>query len=118
MVFHIEFENRNESCLLRIHGAIDMVDAIEFYQVMEKAIAENNSLLVLDFSDVPFIDSSGVGAIAKICATLKETGGRINVFGINPELIRLLGGLSITENFKVCPSEEQALMVKKTTIRS
>ena len=53
------------------------------------------SKLVLDFSDVHFMDSSGVGMIIGRYKTVKALGGQVYARGLNPPISRLfrLAGL-------------------------
>ena len=53
------------------------------------------SRLILDFSDVRFMDSSGVGMIIGRYKTMKAHGGSVYAQGLNPPIDRLfhLAGL-------------------------
>lgn len=46
--------------------------------------------VVIDLSDVPFMDSSGLGALIGSIRRLRETGGAVGVVCTRPAVLRLL----------------------------
>ena len=86
------------SCELDHHKAVGLRDAID------KRLTDGGiKLLVLDFSGVPFMDSSGIGLIMGRADKASETGCRVRVTGLIPTLSRLvrLSGISKLENLEI-----------------
>jgi anti-anti-sigma factor len=50
------------------HGALVGDDLEEFAQQLEAAIDQKSGRVVLDMSDVPYLDSAGIAALAELCA--------------------------------------------------
>lgn len=46
--------------------------------------------LVLDFTRVPFMDSSGIGLVMGRFATLSKTGGKIKIKGVNSSIYKVM----------------------------
>ena len=74
-----------------LSGEIDHHTAADIRKVIDE---ETDKLLpqvlVLDFSAVTFMDSSGVGLILGRYKTVKSLGGKIFIFGANYDIERLL----------------------------
>jgi stage II sporulation protein AA (anti-sigma F factor antagonist) len=64
-------------------------------------------LLVLDFSEVGFMDSSGIGLIIGRAEKVGENGATVRVEGLSPTLSRLLriAGLERVKNLTVVRKE-------------
>ena len=77
---------------MRRHAAVDVVrpngrivlgDGVdEFRQALDELIANGRSQIVLRLSDVPMIDSSGIGVLVRTQTTLRQQGGSIKL--VNP----------------------------------
>lgn len=61
------------------------------------------SLLVLDFSEVRFMDSSGIGLIIGRAEVAREVGARVKVTGLSPTLMKIvrLSGIDRIENITI-----------------
>lgn len=88
---------------IEINGAFDAPSMLENRMRMEEMLETKVDQIVFDFSDVDFMDSSGIGAIAYLYKRLKAIGKSLILKGLHgqPEqLIRHLGlDKSITTQF-------------------
>ena len=64
---------------------IDAAVAIEFKDQMRAAIADTSGRVVLDLSQVDFVDSSGLGAIVA-AMKLMPTGRPLDLAGLSPNV--------------------------------
>ena len=60
-------------------------------------------VVILDFSEVSFMDSSGIGLILGRAALCGEIGGRLNVRGLSRTLMKLvrLSGIEKIKNLSI-----------------
>jgi len=65
--------------------------------------------LVLDFADVPYIDSTGLGFLAGARVTAVNAGARIVLANPNPHVRKILDDLKLTQFFVIAPSEAAAM---------
>ncbi|KJS42636.1 MAG: anti-anti-sigma factor [Roseovarius sp. BRH_c41] len=67
---------------------IDAAAAIRFKDAMRAATATGAGHVVLDLSNVTFVDSSGLGAIV---AAMKQMGGarRLDLAGLTPDVAKV-----------------------------
>jgi anti-sigma B factor antagonist len=57
---------------------------------MLRAVADQSAELVVDVSEVRFIDASGLGLLVGLHRHVRKAGGRMNLMGTGPGLSRLL----------------------------
>ena len=61
--------------VLRVGGDLDVVGAPDLRQAVVTAVADGSRLLVLDLSDLDFVDSFGIGAVVGALKRLRQRGG-------------------------------------------
>ena len=79
-----------------LSGEIDHCAAQELRQELERLLVDRTiTVLTLDFSQVSFMDSSGVGMIIGRYKTMAARGGRVTACGLKAPVDRLfhLAGL-------------------------
>ena len=80
-----------------IEGEIDHHSAKAIREGIDAAIKHNSpSLLVLDFKDVTFMDSSGIGLVMGRYKALQSLGAELHVVNTSPHIYKVmnLAGLS------------------------
>ena len=65
-----------------------------FFEFQERVRADKSKTLALDFSGVPYIDSSGIGALVSIYANRQKDGRRLLLVAVQP---RVRAALQITK---------------------
>ncbi|MEM1073796.1 MAG: STAS domain-containing protein [Pseudomonadota bacterium] len=87
---------------------IDAAVAIEFKDAMRMKTNDGPELIVLDLSQVEFIDSSGLGAIV---AAMKNMGQdrKLALAGLTPTVARVFQLTRMDSVFSVFPTLEGAL---------
>ncbi len=91
----IEIRMNEENLLAKISGELDHHSAATMRTELDDKIRNlNPNKLLLDFSDVSFMDSSGIGFIMGRYKLMKENGGKVEVVntprGIN-KVLRISG---------------------------
>ena len=80
----LESERRGEILLIRVLvDRIDAVGAIKFKEQMREIVAEPSDRVVLDMSNVGFLDSSGLGAVVYVMKSLGPLR-RLELSGLTP----------------------------------
>lgn len=65
--------------------------------------------LVIDFSGVTFMDSSGIGVIAGRFRIVKSMGGRMAIINLNRECLRLFKMSGLDAYIPVCENIDEAV---------
>lgn len=75
---NLEIKTRNKITLAKIKGDLDHHTAKDIRADIDREIKkENSALLIIDFSQVAFMDSSGIGLVMGRYKLMEETGGKI-----------------------------------------
>ena len=65
--------------------------------------------LMIDFSEVPYIDSTGLGFLAGARVTAQNAGARIVLANINPHVRKILDDVNLTQFFVIAGGETAAV---------
>lgn len=82
-------EQSGSAVVYRLHGAYFFGAAATVGAVLD-SIADRPGAFVLDFSDVPFVDSSGARSFELLAKKMERTGGHLVLTGASPEVRRTL----------------------------
>jgi anti-sigma B factor antagonist len=102
----VEFESRGDVCILRLHGRFATgQDSVYLRGRIEELKGLGASKVLADFSQVDYIDSTGMGFLIGIyTSVIKNPGGRFVLCNLNRrvrevlELTRLANVMSIYAN--------------------
>jgi anti-anti-sigma factor len=78
----IQVESQGDSRTVRIKGKITFESCPELQSRLDSILNEGIREVRMDFREVPFIDSSGVGEVLRLFKRLRDSGG--NVLLVNP----------------------------------
>lgn len=90
--------------VIQLRGPLRMGEAVDrFRQTLDEAATSGDNKVVLDLSEMPSIDSSGIGVLVKAMASAKQRGGALKL--VNPskfavQTLRLVGVLNLFEIFQ------------------
>lgn len=87
-MLHIDTEKRDEYTICRPVGELDAYTVGQFREVLGDLASEPK--LLIDMSEVPFVDSAGLGALIGGIRRAREAGGDVAVCCNRPTLVRLL----------------------------
>lgn len=99
----------NELQILKVEEArIDAVAAIQFKDKVRELTADHETAVVLDLSNVDFIDSSGLGAIV---AAMKQLGTDrpLHLAGLTPIVSKVFALTRMERVFKIYADADEAL---------
>jgi len=85
------------------HGALDLTRAVE------AALKNGSRNLVMDFTGVLYLDSSGLGELVKCYSILAAAGGALRLFGVNYRVFCLLQMTKFDTVVKILDTEAEAL---------
>jgi stage II sporulation protein AA (anti-sigma F factor antagonist) len=87
----LKFENNNNILIASILGEIDHHNAKDIREGIDKEIEScNPKSVVLNFRDVGFMDSSGIGLIMGRYKLVKQMGGTLKVVNISTQMKRIM----------------------------
>ena len=94
--------------ITKILGAIDGTTVRQFEDKLIGFFNQGVKNLVLIFSDVKYINSTGMGLLVKLADKFQEGGGDIKLVGVPEKVIALFDMLGLLSLFKIYDTEEDA----------
>lgn len=110
---NITSETSGDLQILKVEGTrIDAIAAIQFKDTVRKLTADKDNAVVLDLSNVEFIDSSGLGAIV---AAMKLLGRDrpLHLAGLTPIVAKVFTLTRMERVFKIFKSPLDALKMNE-----
>lgn len=83
--------------------------ASSFKEQLFLDIADGNSLIVLNMENVNHIDSSGLGAILFGTRQANNSGGKLVLTGVNPNIDTLLKIARLDRIYEIFPNVDEAV---------
>jgi len=99
----------NEILILRITGFIDASNINQFERHMHEQIEKGYSKIILDCSEIQYINSSALGIILDIHQLAIKRQGGIKIIDLPRKFEKTFEMLGFTDYFQVFSEEEKAL---------
>jgi len=96
--------------IVEAKGEIDHWRAPELEQKINEVIEKGHNKIIVDFSNLTYIDSGGISVLFLQLQKLKSLKGRLIVITSNKNIIKILSLVKITrqEGFSLCSDMESA----------
>ncbi len=94
--------------VLRFTGLLDAFSEPSFRKVVGKCIEEGPKNIILDFSSIDFIDSSGLGILVQMAKKSQANGGSLQIVS-NPRVKQTVKLVRLEQLLSLKPSIEAAL---------
>ncbi|MBF2085603.1 MAG: STAS domain-containing protein [Thermoleptolyngbya sp. C42_A2020_037] len=101
-------EVRDNSQVFRLAGLLDAFSEPTFRKVVDKYIEEGPSSVILDMSQIDFIDSSGIGALVQVAKKVQQASGKLQLIA-NSRVMQTIKMVRLEQFFKIQPNVEAAL---------
>jgi anti-sigma B factor antagonist len=92
--------------VLCLKGPLTTENLFPFQSAIQR---ERSTTVILDFTDVPYVDSAGLGSLVSAYITRHKAGHRMALSGLNPRVLRLLEITRTEPLFLIFPTTEVAL---------
>ncbi len=76
--------------VLRLEGRLNMVAAPRLKASIDEVVAAGRPHIVVDLTEVPFMDSSGLGTLIAGLRTVRRVEGDLRISGVNPQVETVL----------------------------
>jgi anti-sigma B factor antagonist len=95
--------------VIDVAGEIHVSTAPEFSRMLNDAIGDGRTQVVLDLSAVEFIDSTGLSVLLNGLRRVTRTGGRMALVCTNPTVLRLFVITRLDSTFRIVGTREAAI---------
>nr|WP_315022203.1 anti-sigma F factor antagonist [uncultured Aminipila sp.] len=110
MQTYLDFQMKDDVLIVNIVGDLDHHQATQAREEIDRTIeAFKSKHLIMDFSKVEFMDSSGIGVVMGRYNKVKEKGGEILIIGCSKYVKLILEMAGIFTIMGCCESLNEAL---------
>jgi anti-sigma B factor antagonist len=99
----------NSPRVLPLKGEIDLHVSPRIESSLASMIAKQPEHVVVDFSEVSFIDSSGLAVLINAMQDVKEYGGKLTLSGINTDVRTIFEMARLDQFFLIDPGDDELL---------
>ena len=98
-----DLSTATDSRVLKLTGPLTITTLYEF----QNLVADSSPKLILDFTNVPYIDSAGVGALVGAYVRHQKEGHSVTLAGVNDRVRGTLKVTQVEQFFQFAPSVPQ-----------
>jgi anti-sigma B factor antagonist len=95
--------------IVRVAGEIDAFTTPELKTALNEAIESSTKGLIIDLTEVSYMDSSGFGALLGAAKRVKPQGGTIYLVGCSDTIKRILHITKLDIMFELLATVEEAI---------
>ncbi len=88
-------------------GLLDRTKSGQFHQEINNCLEAGANLILIDFKDVTFMDSSGLGAVVLAIKTVQSAGQKIFVCGLNHQVRMLFELAGLDKVIEIFENQDQ-----------
>jgi len=103
--------------LLDVSGRLTSFEVGALRDSISRLLKQGRKNIVLNLSGLQYLDSSGIGELARIYVTVVKESGQLKAVGLSPKVEEILKITKLYQVFPEFPSEEAALESFPESIR-
>lgn len=92
-----------------LEGRVDSEGAVDLDMMLQAGTADGKYKMILDMSQVRYINSAGLRTLADILTQNKANGGDLRLVNVNPKVRRVLQIIGFDKFFGIYETLEEAL---------
>ena len=105
----VDFEDRG---ILRLRGPLTTENLPPFQNAVRR---DDSAVLFLDLTEVPYIDSAGLGSLVSAYISLNKVGRRVILTGVNARVLKLFEITKVEQLFLMFPDLKAAIEALSTS---
>ncbi len=106
----IELRSLGQVKLVKLRGRLNLGDAVDrLRDTLGDLMNSGDTRVVLDLSEVPWIDSSGIGLLVKILTSAKQRGGSVKLLNPSKFTVQTLKMICLLDLFEVFDDQERVV---------
>jgi anti-sigma B factor antagonist len=110
----VEKRRIEDVTLLKLEGTIKLGESAEFLaQTLERALAEERGHVLIDFSRINYIDSTGIGELVGYLGRFRELRRKLVLINPSDRIRKLLHVARLDDLFPTHDTLEAALAAEK-----
>ena len=106
----IEKRKKGDVVILDLKGKILIGDGIDVLRdTINNTVSEQETQVLLNFAEVPYLDSTGLGEVVRSYTSIKKAGGVVKIVNLTNKVRDLLSVTKLITVFDTFEDEEKAI---------
>lgn len=105
----IKTEDKNGLTVCYVEGEIDINTSPDIKKSFEKILSKKMPNMVVNFSKVTYVDSSGLATLVEILKDMRTYGGKMKLSNLSPKIKSLFEITKLEKLFDIIADEKDAL---------
>ncbi|HEC69835.1 MAG TPA: anti-sigma factor antagonist [Candidatus Omnitrophica bacterium] len=105
----IREEKQGEVLIYALEGEVNINTSPELRKAFDKIIREGQKKVIVDFSEISYIDSSGLATLIEMYQRLKKNGGRLRLCAMGEKVRSVFEITKLVKLFEIFPNLTEAL---------
>jgi anti-sigma B factor antagonist len=107
--FAVTIRHAGPISLIDVAGRLTSFEIGALRDSISRLLKQSRKNIVLNLSRLQYLDSSGIGELARVYVSVVKEGGQMKVVGLSPKVEEILKITQLYQVFPEFPSEEAAL---------
>jgi anti-sigma B factor antagonist len=109
-IVDIELRSLGQVKVVKLRGRLSLGEAVDrLRETLDDLMASGDTRVILELSEVPWIDSSGIGLLVKILTSAKRLGGSIKLLNPSKFTVQTLKMISLLDLFEIFEDQQAAV---------
>lgn len=106
----IELRSLGQVKLVKLRGRLNLGDSVDrLRETLDDLFGSGDTRILLDLSEVPWIDSSGIGLLVKILTSAKLQGGSMKLLNPSKFTVQTLKMIALLDVFEIFEDQQAAV---------
>lgn len=107
--FSVKIRQIDHVVLVEVAGHLTFFEVSALRDSVHRLLQEKRNNILLNLSGLTYLDSSGIGELARMYVTVVKQGGSMKVVGLTPRVEEVLKITRLSQVFQEYPDEQTAL---------
>lgn len=112
--FSVEVRQTGAAVTIDLHGEMDSFADTDLNAAYAEAENNDPGVIVLNFSDVDYINSTGIALIVSLLARARKAKRKIIVYGLSEHYVTIFQITRLADFMTIFPDESSALAAVET----
>ena len=105
----IKTQDKNGLIICYMEGEIDINTSPDIKKNFEKILSKKAPKMVINFSKVTYVDSSGLATLVEILKGMRTYGGKLRLSNLSPKIKSLFEITKLEKLFEIMADEAEAI---------
>ena len=107
--FEASVRTERDATIIDLHGEIDSFAEDALQAAYADAERRGSGRIILNFTDVSYINSTGIALVVGLLARARKTHRDLSAFGLSPHYIEIFQITRLVDFMQIAPNEASAL---------